>query len=315
MPDQRKALVQTIKIPLFSGLSPSTIAKILSQCHSRTYEPGDVVCASDSPGEEMYILLSGRLCVVTDDAVPVATIDPVQTVGEMSMFTKHERRATVRAERTSSALVVTRAPLESILKTDADGQVRVLRNIIDILARKILDDNVRTRMHLTDKLRAEARIKILNERVEVALGLLEETGKMPREKAEAAIERQVDEKVVRVLVVDDEPVARRMMGEMLPYFDITEANSGEEALELLDKSPPDLVVTDLKMPQMNGLVLLDKLREKRPELPVLAVSGYLAEADLEGREFDGYLRKPLKIDEFRYTVDALIAAKEEMTSS
>lgn len=187
-PDKKKALIQTIKkIPLFIGLSPSTIAKILSQCSSRVYEQGDVVCAIDTPGDEMYILLSGTLSVVTDDAVPVATIEPVQTVGEMSMFTKHERRATVRAETASNTLVITKAPLESILKTDADGQVRMLRNIIEILAKKILEDNVRTRMHLTNSLRAEAHIKILNERLDVALRLLEEKADLSRDEAESVL--------------------------------------------------------------------------------------------------------------------------------
>lgn len=196
-PDKKKALGQTIKkIPLFSGLSPSTIAKILSKCSSRAYEQGDVVCANDTPGDEMYILLSGTLSVVTDDAVPVATIEPVQTVGEMSMFTKHERRATVRAETSSSTLVVTKASLESILKTDPDGQVRMLRNIIEVLARKIHEDNVRTRVRLTDTLPAEARIKILNERLDVALGLLEEKAGLSRDEAEAVLEREVDQKVV-----------------------------------------------------------------------------------------------------------------------
>lgn len=315
-PDKKKALIQTIKkIPLFVGLSPSTIAKILSQCTSRTYEAGDVVCANDTPGDEMHILLSGSLSVVTDDAVPVATIEPVQTVGEMSMFTRSERRATVRAETTSNTLVITKAPLESILKTDSDGEVRILRNIIEVLSRKILEDNVRTRGHLQDSLRAEAHIKILNERVDVALRLLEENGDLPRDKAEALIAREVDEKVVRVLVVDDEPMARRLMGEMLPYFDISETNGGQEALELLQKSPPDIVITDIKMPDMDGLTLCDRLRDVRPDLPILAISGYVAEEDLEGRQFDAYLRKPLKMDKFRHTVDALLAKPHQMTSA
>ena len=306
--EQTRALVQSIKkIPLFRGLSPSTIQKILAQCTSRTCEPGDIVCANNTPGDEMYILLSGQLAVVTDDAMPVANIVPVQTVGEMSMFTKQERRATVRADSASSVLVVKKAPLDSVLKNDADGQVRVLRNIIEVLARKIVEDNVRMRVHLRDKFRAEGHIKILNERIDVALGLLEEKGAVSRQEAQAVIEREVDDKVLRVLVVDDEPPARRMMGEMLPYFDVSEAGGGDEALELLDKSPPDLVIVDIDMPHMDGMALFDRLRAKRHDLPVLAVSESVAETELEGRKFDGYLRKPLKIDEFRAMVDTLIS--------
>jgi CheY-like chemotaxis protein len=188
----------------------------------------------------------------------------------------------------------------------------MLRNIIEILSRKILDDNTRTRLDQTDRFRAEAHVRILRDRIEVALGLLAATEGMTREKAEAAIEGQVDDNVPRVFVVDDEPVARRMMGEMLPYFDITEAASGAEALELLDKTPPDLVITDIKMPDMDGMTLLDKLRERRPDLPVLAVPGLVEETDLDGRIFDGYLPKPLKINEFRHTVDTLIAQLQEI---
>lgn len=66
---------------------------------------------------------------------------------------------------------------------------------------------------------------------------------------------------MRVIVVDDEPMARTLMGEMLPYFDISEANGGQEALELLQKSSPDIVITDIKMPDMDGLTLCDRLRD------------------------------------------------------
>ncbi len=67
-------------------------------------------------------------------------------------------------------------------------------------------------MHLTNSLRAEAHIKILNERLDVALRLLEKKTDLSRDEAESVLEREVDQKVVRVLVVDDEPVARRFDG-------------------------------------------------------------------------------------------------------
>ncbi|MFP6592877.1 MAG: response regulator [Candidatus Latescibacterota bacterium] len=76
------------------------------------------------------------------------------------------------------------------------------------------------------------------------------------------------------------------------------AFNGEEALEEIGDDPPDLVITDIRMPGMDGYELVRKLKERSPETPVLAISGYVSDADIVDYEFDAFLEKPMNPKEF-----------------
>ena len=79
-----------------------------------------------------------------------------------------------------------------------------------------------------------------------------------------------------VLVADDEVDIRSSLKMILEYegIEMIEASSGPEALRLVDEKSPDAVLLDIKMPRMDGLEVLSKLRELRPELPVVMISGH-----------------------------------------
>ncbi len=79
-----------------------------------------------------------------------------------------------------------------------------------------------------------------------------------------------------VLIVDDEVNVRRVLGTMLEQagYLATRAESGEQALQLVRAQDPDLVLTDLKMPEMDGLELLRRLREGFPEIPVVMLTAH-----------------------------------------
>jgi two-component system, chemotaxis family, sensor kinase CheA len=78
----------------------------------------------------------------------------------------------------------------------------------------------------------------------------------------------------RVLVVDDSPVVRDLVTEILlgQGFDVIAAPDGMEALALLERAAPDLVVTDVEMPNLDGFGLLAKIRERSLKLPVLMLT-------------------------------------------
>jgi DNA-binding response OmpR family regulator len=104
-----------------------------------------------------------------------------------------------------------------------------------------------------------------------------------------------------VLVVDDDSSHRWMLGEALraAQFDVIEAEDGGEALEQVSRQAVDLVISEVQMPHMDGLTLLDRLRDTRPELPVFLVSGHAAlrrESILE-RGASGFFEKPFAIRE------------------
>lgn len=78
-----------------------------------------------------------------------------------------------------------------------------------------------------------------------------------------------------ILVVDDCSVDRRLVRGLLCCggdWDIRFAEDGAEALEAIEKDPPDLVITDLQMPRVDGLQLVRRLKKRHPEIPVVLIA-------------------------------------------
>ncbi|MBT3602902.1 MAG: response regulator, partial [Candidatus Latescibacteria bacterium] len=105
-----------------------------------------------------------------------------------------------------------------------------------------------------------------------------------------------------ILVVDDDEAARMMMGRIVRNmgYQVVEAISAQEALEIVNQKDIDLVVTDLRMPRVDGLVLAKTLLQLDSERPVLLVTGYgnmnnIKEA-LKIGVYD-YFVKPVDIDD------------------
>jgi two-component system nitrogen regulation response regulator NtrX len=111
----------------------------------------------------------------------------------------------------------------------------------------------------------------------------------------------------RVLVVDDEPAIRDTMRMTLEYdgHEVMAAGSGQEALALAEKESPDLVFLDIKMPGMDGLDVLSRLRAMNETLPVVIVSAHgTAATALEAGRLGAFrfIEKPLTKD---YVLDAV----------
>ena len=107
-----------------------------------------------------------------------------------------------------------------------------------------------------------------------------------------------------ILVVDDEPAIRMTAAAILEMhgYKTAIASDGEEALECALKIRPDLVLSDVVMPNMNGVQLAIALREALPETRILLFSGNTATTDiLEGARSQGYefkiLAKPVPMEE------------------
>jgi two-component system nitrogen regulation response regulator NtrX len=100
-----------------------------------------------------------------------------------------------------------------------------------------------------------------------------------------------------ILVVDDEPGIRQALSQMLEYegYTVRTAKDGPSALESYAVEPPDLVLLDIKMASMDGLEVLDRLREQDPDVVVVMISGHgsveTAVEALKRGAFD-FLEKP-----------------------
>ena len=95
----------------------------------------------------------------------------------------------------------------------------------------------------------------------------------------------------RVLVMDDDLEIRRLLRLWLENegFEVAEAKGGEEGLRLHKASPFDLVVADLYMPEGDGLAFLTAVQPRKSGLPVIAISGGLANVKSEGLDLARYL--------------------------
>jgi NarL family two-component system response regulator LiaR len=119
-------------------------------------------------------------------------------------------------------------------------------------------------------------------------------------------------RAIRVLLVDDHAVVRSGLSAFLLVFDdlelVGEAGSGEEAVRLCGRLQPDVVLMDLVMPGMDGAQATRAIREKCPEIQVIALTSFkekeLVEAAMESGAI-GYLLKNVSADEL---ADAIRAA-------
>jgi two-component system response regulator HydG len=119
----------------------------------------------------------------------------------------------------------------------------------------------------------------------------------------------------RILVVDDEPNARSGLEKLLRQdgYEVDVADDGAAALVIAGDRPPDLVVTDLKMPRMDGVELLKRLRAQDVDLPVIMVTafgdvGSAVTAMRAGAE--DYITKPVDFDALSLSIERSLARRD-----
>jgi two-component system, NtrC family, response regulator PilR len=115
-----------------------------------------------------------------------------------------------------------------------------------------------------------------------------------------------------ILVVDDEQGMRELLTVLLEHkgYRVMTASDGAQALELVAHQLPDLVISDVRMPKMDGIGLLTGIRKTYPHLPVIMVTAYASmESTIQAMRLgaDDYITKPFRIDEIRLVVEKALA--------
>jgi FixJ family two-component response regulator len=126
-----------------------------------------------------------------------------------------------------------------------------------------------------------------------------------RLSGQAALQPLQQNSSPRVLIVDDDQallqVLPRTVSLRIPFVHVDTASSGREALSFLQTQQYDVVISDIKMPGMDGLALLAKVQELQPDTPTLLITGHgehnLAVQALRGGAYD-YIQKPVERDNF-----------------
>ena len=124
-----------------------------------------------------------------------------------------------------------------------------------------------------------------------------------------------------ILLAEDEQPLRSLIAEALGLagYEVSAAGSGSEALEMasLRIEPPDLLLTDVIMPDMNGLELCQRLRERWPDLKVLYISGYSGDSMTQLQALEtraNYLQKPFGPEPLRRKVGEVLRASRARIS-
>ena len=89
--------------------------------------------------------------------------------------------------------------------------------------------------------------------------------------------------MTKVLIVDDDELFRAMLSEMVQRegYQVSTATNGNEALAAIERSRPDLVITDILMPEKDGIELIMELAQRESRIPIIAVSGGRRSISLE----------------------------------
>ena len=137
MPPRENFLSLLVKIPLFQGLGLSECRKILQIAHQKSYQPGEKIYAAGTTGDEMLVILKGRVKILISGDKGVAQLEAIQTVGEMEVVGSTPRVADVVADGEVSGLALGRRRLNALFESEATIGVQMLRNIVDNLAGKL----------------------------------------------------------------------------------------------------------------------------------------------------------------------------------
>lgn len=117
-----------------------------------------------------------------------------------------------------------------------------------------------------------------------------------------------------ILIIDDDNQFRTMLRKMVERngYEVVEASDGKEGIKLYRKNPTDLIITDLIMPDKDGIETIQELRKDFPDVKIIAISGggrlgphdYLHLAKMLGAQRT--LTKPIELDELLKAIEELL---------
>ena len=124
---------------------------------------------------------------------------------------------------------------------------------------------------------------------------------------------------LKILAVDDEPDALELYKDLFTQkgYKVECANGGIEAIKTTEKTDFDAVLLDIRMPEMDGIETLMKLKEINPELPVVMLTAYGYDENLINKALQlgaaGYISKNLPLAQIVYTFQTLLSTMNKKT--
>ena len=122
-----------------------------------------------------------------------------------------------------------------------------------------------------------------------------------------------------LLYIEDDPEILENVSFLLSRYvkKVYTAQDGEEALEVYQSKKPDIVVTDINIPKINGLDLSEKIREENKSVSIVIISAYSEEEQLQRAEdisVSSYLQKPFTFQQLKDSIEKAIEEQIQSTS-
>ncbi len=118
-----------------------------------------------------------------------------------------------------------------------------------------------------------------------------------------------------ILVVDDELLIRDLLYDFFSGqgWNISVAENGEKALDIINANKIDLVLSDIRMPEMDGLTLTSRVKESHPEIPVVLMTGFPSvdtAVNALRSKVEDYVIKPFNINQLYKLVESKLRSNE-----
>jgi CheY-like chemotaxis protein len=128
-----------------------------------------------------------------------------------------------------------------------------------------------------------------------------------------------DQKKIKLLIIEYDMDVLSMMVKYLEYsgYEVITAADGMEGLKKLESGGYDLVITDIVMPYVSGVGVVTAIKEKTPDIPVIAITGYGREPEAAAMEkrADMVLAKPVKMSQLKDYIEELLTPKAQSSSA
>lgn len=151
------------KIEVFKDLELNHVQRVLQISVLTAFEAGERIYTAGEYGKSMLILLAGKLAVTSNDGEALGEILPGTSTGEMGLFARCSRTATVTAVEASTGLSIPRDDLFGLIEKDARMHVRILQNLLTTVCGRLKAANVCIENHAVQAHRMEERLRSLSE--------------------------------------------------------------------------------------------------------------------------------------------------------
>jgi len=128
---------------VFDGLTLEQAQILIQNSRFKQYKAGDTIYQVGGIGDEMLILIKGKLSVMSATGLQLGETLPGQSTGEMGVFTGQRRSATIVAAESSAGLAITRNALNSVMDNDREMKCVILENVVKELSGRLAEANSR----------------------------------------------------------------------------------------------------------------------------------------------------------------------------